>query len=62
MITSRQKQGDEMLKLLITLSIYELNTSLLTSIGIPCGNTSMDHLATWPGCQLWINVSFKQLN
>jgi len=35
MITSRQKQGDEMLKLLITLSIYELNTSLLTSIGIP---------------------------
>jgi len=45
MTTSRQKLGDEMLKLLITLSIYELNTSLLTSIGILCGNTSMDHLA-----------------
>jgi len=45
MTTSRQKLGNEMLKLLITLSIYELNTSLLTSIGIPCGNTSMDHLA-----------------
>jgi hypothetical protein len=45
MVTSRQKLGDEMLKLLITLSIYELNTSPLTYIGIPCGNTSMDHLA-----------------